>query len=652
MNCTALRELASFPHTAPETLPLYFTYGGKPVRGIPSQWNPSVQVTETDAHITETVFTGTSPDGMEVRMVVRTYRDFAAEEYTAYFTNKGKENSPILEDIRIGGMIRDTGAVLYHGNGDTCTEAGYEWWETPVEKTGMTLAPCGDGTSCNGAFPYMRLRFAAWGVNVAIGWSGTWEASFTETEEGIRLLCGQKRCHMTVHPGETMRTPMVLLLAYDGGDDSGRNTWRRFHAAHVMPRTLGKAPKPMCCVHLIGEEGLPEFTGATEKTQIAAMETYIRNGLRPDVWWIDAGWYPCDFDWFKVGNWYANPQRFPNGLKPVGEKCKELNLKLLLWFEPERAYKDSQMDKEHPEWLLHWHRDGVEQDYRAVNLGSPECCDYMIEHVDALIKEYGVGIYRQDFNYSIGFFWEEAETEDRIGAMENLHIQGYYRYWDTLLQRNPGLLIDSCAGGGRRNDIETMRRAVTLHYTDIGYGNHPIKLKQHRQMHEWIPYFRAHNQNWCAPDGTYGDARYKPDRFSYYVAMTPALTDGIRFDADKETYQLAIDMQKIWRRAAGFLIGTDYYPLTECRKCSDDFYAAQFHDTEENAGILHLLNGSTAKENTFRVCLKGLQPDAVYTLESAEAKKTWHCTGAELMNGIQVVLDKRCGDVWFYKAVH
>ena len=83
MNCNALRELASFPHTAPETLPLYFTYGGKPVRGIPSQWNPSVQVTETDAHITETVFTGTSPDGMEARMVVRTYRDFAAEEYTA-----------------------------------------------------------------------------------------------------------------------------------------------------------------------------------------------------------------------------------------------------------------------------------------------------------------------------------------------------------------------------------------------------------------------------------------------------------------------------------------------------------------------------------------------------------------------------------------
>jgi hypothetical protein len=38
----------------------------------------------------------------------------------------------------------------------------------------------------------------------------------------------------------------------------------------------------------------------------------------------------------------------------------------------------------------------------------------------------------------------------------------------------------------------------------VGYGNHPIKQLQHARMFEWIPYFRAHNQNWDNPaDGSY-----------------------------------------------------------------------------------------------------------------------------------------------------
>ena len=32
---------------------------------------------------------------------------------------------------------------------------------------------------------------------------------------------------------------------------------------------------------------------------------------------------------------------------------------------------------------------------------------------------------------------EFHETEDRIGAIENLHIQGYYKLWDEIILRNP-----------------------------------------------------------------------------------------------------------------------------------------------------------------------------------------------------------------------
>ena len=97
-----------------------------------------------------------------------------------------------------------------------------------------------------------------------------------------------------------------------------------------------------------------------------------------------------------------------------------------------------------------------------------ECADWLIEHVDAQIKAYGIRIYRQDFNFDPLPYWLDAPA-DRLGITENLHIQNYLRFWDELRLRNPDLIIDSCASGGRRNDYEAMRRSVALHFTDYGY---------------------------------------------------------------------------------------------------------------------------------------------------------------------------------------
>ena len=122
-----------------------------------------------------------------------------------------------------------------------------------------------------------------------------------------------------------------------------------------------------------------------------------------------------------------------------------------------------------------------------------------------------------------------------------------------------------------------------------------------------------------------------------------------RFDADEASLDLAREMQPIWREAARRMIGTDYYPLTVCRKSSDDFYAAQFHDPATQQGILHMVNGSTATETSFTVQLKGLDPQVTYVLTSAEEKRTWECTGAELMRGGSGNMAKKTGDVWFYE---
>jgi alpha-galactosidase len=182
------------------------------------------------------------------------------------------------------------------------------------------------------------------------------------------------------------------MLAYAGDEDAARNSWRRWYFAHIIPRHRGKDLQPMCCMHLFQAQGKPEFTGATEENQIAAIDSYLQAGIHPDVWWIDAGWYPCDYVWGKTGNWYPNRENFPRGLKPVGDKCHENGMEFLLWFEPERVREDTEFANDHPQWLIPATRNGQPTPNYLVDLGNRECCDYMIGLLDGYIKDFG-GIF-------------------------------------------------------------------------------------------------------------------------------------------------------------------------------------------------------------------------------------------------------------------
>lgn len=639
-----------FAFTTPDALPLTFVYGGKQFRGVSAEFFPVVETAHVDANIQRTEITGVNADGLEIRVEYIEYLDFPAAEMLAFFTNCGEKDTPILSDVKIfDGPIAIKNAALVHGNGDTLHADGYSWQTSPVTEAISLFTS--DGTSCNGAFPYMRLRGDGMCLNIAVGWPSMWQADFAPAEDGVSISIGQKRCHTVLHPGETLRTPRANFVVSEGDETRSMNMWRRWYLTHVLPREDGQPLGPKCCMHVFGAEGKPEFTGASEVNQLHGIDAYLANGIHPDVWWIDAGWYPCDYDWPRIGTWKPDEARFPNGLAPIGKKCEENGMQLLLWFEPERVRPGTELDSDHPEWLLYKKQeDGSIAENRLLNLGNPDCCNWMIERIDSIIKTSGVKVYRQDFNFSPAAYWEQAEAADRIGMIENLHVQGYLKLWDSILYRNPGLWIDSCASGGRRNDLETMRRAVPLHYTDVGYGHHPIKQKQHRQMFEWVPYFRAHNMNWDTPEtGEYGTTSYPSDAFSYYAAMTPALTDMLEWNADEEAYALALKMQPIWRKAAELMLSCDYYPLTPCTDSPETFVASQFHDPDGEKGFLYLLRHNRCPQEAFIAQFCALDPNGLYILTEAEEGSVIERTGEALMRGEAFRLTIRSGQIWFYK---
>jgi len=482
--------------SAPENLPSSFLYDGKKITGIPSEWTPTVQKRRIDANIVETVFEGNDVEtGLNVRVECLEYLDYPVVEWTAWLTNKGRQPTPLIQDIQaLDGTFAGASPSLYHCNGDFGSAEGYTPEETPLrEGEVFAFAPNG-GRPCDGAFPYVRIQFAGSGLTLAIGWPGQWAASFTGTAQGVAIQAGQEQTHLRLLPGESIRTPRMTIMSWMGDEARAVNLWRRWYLDHVLPRPDGRPLRPL--LSAAATDDGEEFTAATEDNQIRYMDKWKAAGFAYDVWWIDAGWYPCydenhERRWPLTGTWEPDPERFPRGLRPIADNAAKNGADLLIWFEPERVARDSWLSRNHPEWLQRV--DGTD-DWPArnalLNLGNPECRRWITDHLCTLIQDNGIKIYRQDFNFPPLRHWRENDAEDRQGINENLHVQGYLQFWDDLLARNPGLWIDSCASGGRRNDLETMRRSVPLHYTDYGYGMHPVKLAFHHTLYAWIPYFK------------------------------------------------------------------------------------------------------------------------------------------------------------------
>jgi alpha-galactosidase len=270
--------------------------------------------------------------------------------------------------------------------------------------------------------------------------------------------------------------------------------------------------------------------------------------------------------------------------------------------------------------------DGV----RLLDLGNPGARQWLTDHVDRLLTEQGIDLYRQDFNMDPLPFWHAADAPDRQGITENKHVTGYLAYWDELRRRHPAMLIDSCASGGRRNDLETMRRAVPLWRSDYAYE--PIG---HQCMTYgislWLPY---HGTGTVASSAApyYGGGFTTVEPYAFWSNTAPSLGCGVDVRVKEIDYNALRRLYGQWRQLSAFYYA-DFHPLTPYTQDPKAWIAWQFHDPERGAGAVQAFRraGSTVAES--RLELHDLEPDATYILTVFDTPGTRTATGRALMTG-------------------
>ncbi|HQE29559.1 MAG TPA: alpha-galactosidase, partial [Phycisphaerae bacterium] len=607
----------------PAEPPFSFFYDGRPSTELLPRWEKQRSSRELDsARIEHTVtYTG---GNLQVRWVAIEYRDFPTVEWTLYFRNTGQTDTPILERIQALDLPLRRGPsgefVLHHNVGSPCQPFDYQPLVSVLSSGTSKRISAAGGRPTNTDLPYFNVIWPGDGLIAVVGWPGQWAATFErDYTQSLRIRAGQELTHLKLLPGEEIRTPLVVLQFHKGERLRSQNVWRRWMLAHNYPRPGGKLPG----VHLAAcsSHQYAEMINADTASQIMFIDRYLAEGLPLDYWWMDAGWYINTSGWPNTGTWEVDQKRFPGGLRPICDHAHTKGVRTIVWFEPERVTPGTWLYENHPEWLL-----GKDGEQKLLNLGDARARQWLTDHVDRLLREEGIDLYRQDHNFDPLAYWRANDEPDRAGITEIRHVEGYLAYWDELRRRHPNLLIDSCASGGRRNDLETLRRAIPLLRSD--YIIEPVGNQCHTYgIAFWMPY--------------HGTGSSATDLYQLRSVLCPqfnACFDMRRTDLD---YDLLRRVFKQWRQFAEYYFG-DYYPLTSYSLENDVWMAWQFNVPEKCEGLVQCFRRADSPYESARFRLRGLDPAAQYELTDVDSDSPLRMSGRTLLDeGLPVTATTR-----------
>jgi alpha-galactosidase len=474
-------------------------------------------------------------------------------------------------DITLARPPKSDEFMLHYSKGSPAVATDYRPFELKLGAEESKHLATEGGRPTNSHLPCFNIAQGNKGAIAVLGWPGQWSADFVRNDGNeLHVSAGQELTHFVLHSGESVRGPLGVLLFDDGDWIDGQNLWRRWFIAHNLPHISeppGALPGPQllaCSSHQFHE-----MINANEENQIQFIDRYLAEGLKLDYWWMDAGWYQTDSDWPKTGT--------------------------------ERVAPGTWLYEKHPNWLL-----GKNGEQKLLNLGNPEARDWAIEHFSKLITEQGIDLYRQDFNIDPLPYWRANDAPDRQGITEIKHIEGYLAFWDALLARHPGLRIDSCASGGRRNDLETLRRSVPLLRSD--YILEPTGQQLHTYgMSLWIPYY-----------GT-GINSIDPYVFrSQAVISATACYDVRRTDYDYETLR---KLTAQWRDYSKYYLA-DFYPLTPYARDEDEWLAWEFFDPAKGEGVVQAFRRTKCDADHLDVTLRALDPARTYLVTDIDTNQS------------------------------
>jgi alpha-galactosidase len=295
-----------------------------------------------------------------------------------------------------------------------------------------------------------------WAVHTA--WSGNHTHYAEQVHTGERLLGGGELLlpgEVRLAGGQSYRTPWLYGGYADGLDELARRFHR--HLRSRRPPVPARRPVTLNVWEAVYfDHDTDRLIDLAERAAAAGVERYV----------LDDGWFGSRRDDTSgLGDWVVSPAVWPDGLHPLVDRVRALGMEFGLWFEPEMVNPDSDLAREHPEWIMAaraaWPVESRTQ--QVLNLGIPEAYEHVKNQILAVLGEYPIGYLKWDHNRDL----IEAGTRPDRGR-PGVHAQtlAFYRLLDEIRAAHPGLEIESCSSGGARIDLAVLERTDRVWVSD------------------------------------------------------------------------------------------------------------------------------------------------------------------------------------------
>ena len=447
-----------------------------------------------------------------------------------------------------------------------------------------------------------------WAVH--LGWSGDHASRVERVPSGQTVLAVGELLHpgeVVLAPGASYRAP-TAYAAYSGAGLDGLSErfhgWVRARAGHPA------SPRPVV-LNTWEAVYFNHDLGTLRELADAAADLGVERFVLDDGWFLGRR-----NDTKGLGDWFVDPDVWPQGLTPLVEHVKGLGLQFGLWVEPEMVNENSRLAREHPDWIARPNGAGADgsqgrlsltwRHQQVLDLVNQDAWDFIHERLDTLLGEYPIDYLK----------WDQNRDQLELGhdGHPSTHEQtlAVYRLLDTLRAEHPGVEIESCSSGGGRVDLGILQR------TDRVWASDTNDALERQTIQRWtglvLPPELVGSHVGPATSHTTG----RTHALSFRIATALFGHFGIEWDvraltdAERTELRAAVAFYKANRSLihTGRAVRIDR-PRGEGPGAADQAYGVVAQDASR-ALIVYVALATSPDQSAPRLRIPGLDPDRAY----------------------------------------
>lgn len=438
--------------------------------------------------------------------------------------------------------------------------------------------------------------------------------------------------------GSHFTTPQAVLAYSDQGLNGLSHNFHDLIRQHIINHAWQNPARPV----LINNWEATYYDFNEAKLVKLAKEA---KNIGCDLFVLDDGWFGHSrmTDSGFMGDWEPDPAKLPQGLNHLVKQIHNLKMKFGIWFEPEALSKDTNLYRDHPDWLLGNPKKHISlgRNQYLVDFANPKAVEGLYQKMKQIIDQVHPDYIKWDMNRNITEPYSNYLPADQQGEVFHRYIMGVYHLYQKLTENYPKILFESCAGGGGRYDL------AMFYYAPQAWTSDDTDAYERWQIQTGTSYvyppavMGAHVSS--VPNDQTG--RVTPLHSRTNIAMFG--TFGYELDLTKLSQQEKAELAHATQKFHHFhdlIFSGDFYRLEPSNK-KHGAWEVNSKD-KQHALVCYFYGLSEPNHGYYHVKLAGLDPNQLYEINGKR-----QLYGDELMNiGLPLTQDFRGHEEDYWSA--